>query len=168
MRPAEQAGICHRRPVRLGFVPDVMLSLGLFGIAFVGTLFWVVNPEVAAALYASQRGWQPLTIGVLAASGQLAAQVVLFTFGDQLRRRWRWFDRQCARVRERYGQALSRNAALVVTPSGLLGVPPTSLTAALAPGLGLRAAQVLPLMFAMRIIRFAAVAALAAHVHAVR
>jgi len=141
-----------------------MLWLGLFGVAFVGTLFWVASPEVAAALYASKRSWNPLVIGILAASGQLAAQALLFAFGDQLRRRWAWFDRQCGRVRARYQARLEKSATVVVTASGLLGVPPGSVTAALAPGLGLRAVEVLPLLFATRVVRFTVVAALAARV----
>ena len=46
--------------------------------------------------------------------------------------------------------------------SGLVGLPPSSVTAALAPGLGLSARVLLPVMFAMRIIRISVVAALAA------
>jgi hypothetical protein len=141
-----------------------MSSAGLFGIAFVGTLFWVASPEVAAAFYGSVRGWHPLVVGLVAAAGQLAALAVLFTSGAALRRRWRWFDRQCARVRDRYGERLEKNAALVLAVSGLLGVPPVSVAATLAPGLGLRAARVLPLLFATRVVRFAVVAAVAARV----
>jgi membrane protein YqaA with SNARE-associated domain len=138
--------------------------LGLFGVAFVGTLFWVANPEVAAAFCASRRGWPPVLIGLVAASGQLCAQALLFAFGAQLRRRWRWFDRQCTRVRERHRDRLQTNATVVLVSSGLLGVPPVSVTATLAPGLGLSAARVLPLLFAMRVVRFVAVAALAAQI----
>jgi hypothetical protein len=141
-----------------------MLSAGLFGIAFVGTLFWVASPEVAAAFYASVRGWHPMAVGLVAAAGQLAALAVLFTSGAALRLRWRWFDRQCGRVRARYGERLEKNATLVLVVSGLLGVPPVSVAATLAPGLGLRAARVLPLLFAARVVRFAVVAAVAARV----
>ena len=58
-------------------------------------------------------------------------------------------------------------AAVFAMPrGGLLGIPPSSVAATLAPGLGLRAPVLLPLMFAMRIIRLSVIAALAAGVGA--
>ena len=141
-----------------------MSFLSLFGIALVGTVIWVLNPEAAVALYASQRHWHPLLLGLVAASGQAVAQALLFAFGDQLRRRWRWFDRQCERVRQRHGERLQRGVLALATTSGLLGLPPVSATAALAPGLGLRASRLLPLTFVMRVLRFAVVAAVALRV----
>ncbi len=138
--------------------------LGLLGIAFVGTFFWPVSPEAAAVLWATRYGWHPAVIGVVAATGQLAAHLVLVASGDQIRRRWRWFDRQCERARVRFGRALSRSAPVIGLTSGLFGVPPTSVTSALAPGLGLRVAHLLPAMFLMRIVRFAAVAVIAQRV----
>jgi membrane protein YqaA with SNARE-associated domain len=135
--------------------------LTLFGISLLGTVVWVVSPEAAAALYASQRVWHPLVIGLVVACGQAVTQAALFAFGDLLRRRWPRFDRQCERVRLRFGRTLQRGSALLASSSGLLGLPPVSAVAALAPGLGLRAVQVLPPIFVMRVIRFAAIAALA-------
>jgi hypothetical protein len=141
-----------------------MLSLGLFGVALVGTMFWVVSPEAAVVLYARQHGWHPLAIGAVAAAGQAAAQVLLFAFGAQLRLRWRWFDRQCEKARNKYGARLQRGVVALAATSGLAGVPPISATAALAPGLGLRAFPLVPLTFAMRVVRFTVVAAVALHV----
>ena len=138
--------------------------LGLLGIAFVGTFFWPVSPEAATVVWATHSGWHPALIGLVAATGQLAAQVVLVVSGDQIRRRWRWFDRQCERARVRFGRVLSRSAPVIGLTSGLFGVPPSSVTSALAPGLGLRVAHLLPAMFLMRIVRFAVVAALARRV----
>jgi hypothetical protein len=141
-----------------------MEALGLVAIGFVGTFFWVISPDAAAAVYASQRGWSPLVVGLLAASGQGAAHVVLFATGDQLRRRWAWFDRKCQRAIERHGRWLAKGLVPLGCLSGLVGVPPSSVTAALAPGLRLRGPVILPLLFAMRIIRLTVVAALAARV----
>jgi membrane protein YqaA with SNARE-associated domain len=135
---------------------------GLLGIAFVGTFFWPVSPEAGAVLWATRYGWNPALVGLIAAAGQGAAHVVLFLFGDQIRRRWRWFDRQCEQARLRFGDRLKRSTPVLGVTSGLLGLPPTSVLSALAPGLGLRAGRLLPVMFAMRVIRFGVVAAIAA------
>ncbi|HXU81466.1 MAG TPA: hypothetical protein VN914_08710 [Polyangia bacterium] len=128
------------------------------GVGFVGTFFWPLSPEGAAALYASQSHWHPLLVGLLVAAGQSAAHVVLYFGGDQLRRRWRWFDRKCERARARHGRWLTRGLVPLGVASGLLGLPPSSVTAALAPGLGLSARVLLPLLFAMRVVRLSAVA----------
>lgn len=141
-----------------------MAALGLVAIGFVGTFFWVASPEAAAALYATQRHWSPLLIGLLAATGQGAAHLVLFTAGNQLRQRWRWFDRKCLRAIERHGRWLARGQVPLGLLSGLAGIPPSSVTAALAPGLRLRGAVILPILFVMRVIRLSVVAALAAGV----
>jgi membrane protein YqaA with SNARE-associated domain len=138
-----------------------MEALALIGTAFVGTFFWVVNPEAATALFASQRAWPALLVGALAASGQGAAHALLFFFGGQLRRRWRWFNRQCERAQERHGKLLARGTLPLACTSGLAGVPPALATVALAPGLGLRASRILPALFLMRIVRFTVVAAVA-------
>ena len=143
---------------------NVHSLFGLLGIAFVGTFFWPVSPEAGAVLWATRYGWNPLLVGVVAGVGQAAAHVVLFFFGDQIRRRWRWFDRQCERGRLRFGERLTRSTPWLGVSAGLVGLPPTSVTAALAPGLGLSAAYLIPIMFVARVVRFAAVAAIAAHV----
>jgi hypothetical protein len=139
-------------------------ALTLVAIGFVGTFFWVISPEAAAALYSSQRYWPPLLVGLLAALGQGAAHVVLFAGGNQLRRRWGWFDRKCLRAIERHGRLLARGQVPLGCLSGLFGLPPSSVTAALAPGLRLRGPVLLPLLFLMRVIRLSVVAALAVRV----
>lgn len=137
-----------------------MEALGLVAIGFVGTVVWVVNPEATTALYVARRGWLPALVVLLVAVGQAGAHAVLFAAGDQVRRRWRWFDRQCERARVGLGRLLSRGAWPVALASGLVGLPPSSATAALAPGLGLRAGSILPLLFAMRVVRLSIIAAL--------
>jgi hypothetical protein len=102
-----------------------------------------------------------VVIGLIAGGGQAVSLVLLFQFGDQLRRRWRWFDRQCERVRTRLGDRMARSAVVVASASGLLGVPPVSVTATLAPGLAPRPRPLLPLMIGMRVVRLSVVAALA-------
>ena len=138
-----------------------MPPLSLLGIAFVGTFFWPLSPEAAAVLGVSRYGWHPLLVGLVGATGQGVAYVVLFAFGDQIRQRWRWFDRQCQKVRLRFGKRLTGSTPFLAVTSGLIGLPPTSATAAIAPGLGLSPWVLLPLMFATRFVRFAVVAAIA-------
>jgi hypothetical protein len=144
----------------------VTQALALAGTTFVGTMFWVASPEAAAVLAATKLGWAPLAVGLVAGAGQTVALVLLFAFGDQLRRRWAWFDRQCERVRARHGRRLSRGAVPLAVTSGLLGLPPASVTATLAPGLGIRGGQMLPIQFLMRVVRLSVVAAVATHVGA--
>src|SRR5262245_54245066 len=138
----------------------MMSAATLFGIAALGTVFWAASPEAAVALFASTRHWNPLAVGLVATGGQAVSLTLLFLFGDQLRARWQWFDRKCERVRARYGQRMARNAIVVATASGLLGFPPVSLSATLAPGLAPRPAPLLPLMIVMRAVRLTVIAAL--------
>jgi hypothetical protein len=130
-------------------------------VGALGTVFWVLSPEAAAALYVSQRHWHPLVVGPLVATGQATAHLILYLTGDQLRRRWRWFDRKCERARIRYGAWLLKGLVPIGLASGLIGIPPSSVTTALAPGLGLSGRVLLPLLFAMRVLRITAVAYLA-------
>jgi hypothetical protein len=143
----------------------VMSLLALYGVSLVGTVVWIVNPEVAAALCVSRRGLPPIEVGIVAAVGQMTAVLLLYGFGDQLRRRWRRFDELCARVRLRTGDRLARSTLVVLVTSGLLGFPPVSATATLAAGLRVSVARLFPILFAMRVIRFTAVSLLAANVH---
>lgn len=132
----------------------------LFGIAILGTVFWPASPEAAAALFASSQRSHPLTVGLLAGGGQAVALTVLFLFGDQLRARWGWFDRKCERLRARLGPRLANSAFVVASVSGLVGFPPVSLVATLAPGVAPRPAPLLPVMIVTRIVRFTVLAAL--------
>ena len=138
--------------------------LGLLGIAFVGTFFWPISPEAGAVLWTTHYGWTPLLVALLAASGQAAAHLVLYFFGAQIRQRWRWFDRQCERARLRFGDRLARSTPWLGVTAGLIGLPPTSATAALAPGLRLDPRYLLPIMFLGRVVRFAVITTLAARV----
>ena len=130
----------------------------MFLIGLVGTVLWPVSPDAAVTYYVLLKAWSPVAIGVVLAAGQGVAQGLLFGFGSRLRRRWGWFNRRCERVREKYGARLQSNVLMLGASSGLFSVPPTSITATLAPALGLRAARLLPVMFVMRAVRFTAIA----------
>jgi hypothetical protein len=142
----------------------MMSAATLFGVGVVGTIFWLASPEAAVALFAASRNWNPFVIALVAAGGQAVSLTLLFLFGDQLRRRWGWFDRQCERVRVRLGDRMARSAVIVAAASGLAGVPPVSVSATLAPGMAPRPLPLLPLMIAMRVVRFTVLAALTTRV----
>lgn len=134
-----------------------MSLASLAAVAFIGTVFWVASPEAATALAGAQHRWSPLGIGLAAAGGQSIALVGLYFFGSQLRRRWRWFDRQCARARSRSPvDNTQRYAAGAVVTAGLFGFPPVSVTATLLSGVAPRSLQLLPLMLVLRLVRFIA------------
>jgi hypothetical protein len=134
-----------------------MSLASIAAVAFIGTVFWVASPEAATALAGAQHRWSPLAIGLAAAAGQSVALVSLYFFGSQLRRHWRWFDRQCERVRSRSALGnTQRYATGAVVTAGLLGFPPVSVTATLLSGLAPRALQLLPLMLVLRLVRFIA------------
>jgi hypothetical protein len=134
-----------------------MSLTSLAGVAFLGTFFWLASPEAATALAGAQHRWSALTIGLAAAGGQSVALVGLYFFGGQLRRRWRWFDRQCERVRARSpAENRQRYATGAVITAGLLGFPPVSVTATLLAGVAPRPLPLLPLMLLLRLVRFIA------------
>ena len=134
-----------------------MSLASLAAITFIGTVFWVASPEAATALAGAQHRWSLLVIGLAAAGGQSVALVGLYFFGSQLRRRWPWFDRQCARVRSRSALGNSqRYATGAVVTAGLLGFPPVSVTATLLSGVAPRPLPLLPLMLLLRLVRFIA------------
>jgi hypothetical protein len=134
-----------------------MSLFGLCAAAFIGTVFWIVSPEAATAFAGSLRRWSPLTIGLVAAVGQSLALVGLFFFGAELRRRWRWFDRKCERARTG-SLGTARTSTGVAASAGLLGFPPVSVTTALLPGVAPRPLRLLPLVLALRFVRFTALA----------
>ena len=136
--------------------PIFMSLASLAAVAFIGTVFWVASPEAATALAGAQHRWSPLAIGLAAAGGQSVALVGLYFFGAQLRRRWRWFDRQCERARSLSPLGTERYATGAVVTAGLLGFPPVSVTAALLSGVAPRPLRLLPLMLLLRLVRFIA------------
>jgi membrane protein YqaA with SNARE-associated domain len=135
--------------------------LGLFAVAFAGTVAWFLNPEAAILLAVTVGGLHPLAVGLVAAVGQALAHVLLWTGGGRLRQVWPWFDRRCASIQARWGPRLSSRALPVVAVSGVLGFPPASATALLAPGLGWRREVVIPLLLVGRTIRFTTMGLLA-------
>jgi membrane protein YqaA with SNARE-associated domain len=144
-------------------LPDVDLSLGsLLILAFAGAVVWPLNPEAAVVLHVSAGGLHPVAVAAVAAVGQLGAHLLLWIGGTWLRRNWRWFDRQCTRTQARFGPRLTSGTVPVMVSAGVLGFPPAWAAATLGPGLGLSPRLVLPLLFLGRIVRFGALALMAA------
>lgn len=141
-----------------------MHVVALVSATFLGTFVWVLNPDAAAALFAVKHRWVPPLVGLVAAGGQSLAHLVLYAGGDLLRRRWAWFDQRCERARQQLQARLGAGILSVAGTSGLFGLPPSSITATLAPALGLAAGRVLPLLFLARAIRFTVVATLATQI----
>lgn len=138
-------------------------ATALIGMAFLGTFVWIFNCETLLVVQVTQRGWHPLPAALLLCAGQAVAWVVLFGAGRWLRSRWGWFDRSCERAHARWGARLRTRALWVIAASSVVGIPPTSAVAALAPGLDLRLSRLVPLMFAGRLIRFLVIGTLAGH-----
>jgi membrane protein YqaA with SNARE-associated domain len=128
--------------------------LALFPVAFAGTVAWFLNAEATVLLAVTTAGLHPVAVGLVAAAGQGLGHVVLWSGGGRLRRMWPWFDRQCARVQVRWGPRLASGTVPLMAVSGVIGIPPASATALLAPGLGLRRELVIPILFVGRAIRF--------------
>jgi membrane protein YqaA with SNARE-associated domain len=141
-----------------------MQFLTLVAIGFVGTVFWPANPETATLICVAEH-LLPLAVAGLATTiGQTAAVLVLYLFGDRLRRRWGGFDRWCTRMRTRHAKRLASGRVALAITSCLLGLPPVSITAALAAGLDMPLWTFVPIVFAGRMVRFTTLAALGAAV----
>lgn len=135
-----------------------MSLLSTAAIAFIGTVFWLASPEAATALAGAQHRWPVPLIGLVTAASQSVALVALFFFGEALRRRSAWFDRQCARARANTRLGRAGYATGAVVSAALLGFPPVSVTAALLPGVAPRPGRLLPVMLLLRFVRFTALA----------
>jgi membrane protein YqaA with SNARE-associated domain len=135
-----------------------MSLLSTAAIAFIGTVFWLASPEAATLLAGAQHRWPVPLIGLVAGASQSVALIGLYFFGEELRRRSRWFDRQCARARSNTRLGREGYATGAVVSAALFGFPPVSVTAALLPGVAPRPGRLLPTMLILRLLRFTALA----------
>ena len=133
--------------------------LTLLGVACVGSVFWVVSPEVLSAVYGSQLGWNPLAVGLTAATSQCGVYVVLYHGGEALMKRWAHLERLIALVKSRFASQLERNYLGMLILGGVSGLPPVIALVALAPGFGITVRKMLVATFAARTLRFASLAA---------
>ncbi|GIW73437.1 MAG: hypothetical protein KatS3mg102_2979 [Planctomycetota bacterium] len=137
----------------------VLELLGLLGLGFVGSVFWVVSTEAAAVYYGSALACPPLLVGLACALGQCGMYLILYAGGEQLLGRWRWLGRQVDRARQRLGERLETAYLSTAGLGAVLGVPPALAFPALAGSFGVRLGALLPVMFAGRLVRFSVLAA---------
>ncbi len=130
----------------------------MYGIGLVGSIVWVLNPEVSAVLY-GDRGWHPLLVGLLIGAGQCTTYTGLYFGGEVLARRWKWLRDNIERTRTRYERHLERGYLTVMLFSAIIGVPPPLMVAGLAGGFGIAWRHVMPVALLGRIIRLGVLAA---------
>ncbi len=130
----------------------------LFGISIVGTLFWVINAEVSAAVYASHLHYNPILVGVVCALGQGVTFTLVYWFGEKIAGRWKGLQRQLDRIQERFGERLLKAFTFLSFLGGFIGIPPALGMAALAAGLGVSFRASIPFIIAGRFLRFSGIA----------
>lgn len=130
----------------------------LMGIALVGTVFWVVSPEVSAAYYGSELGWSPLLVGVTVAAAQAPVYTLVYFGGERLAGRWRWLGRQIERARRRLSGRGVRGFLAVSAVAAVTGLPPVIAMCAMGAAWGVPARMLLPVVVAGRVVRFTALA----------
>ncbi|MGM0578591.1 MAG: hypothetical protein ACQEXJ_22895 [Myxococcota bacterium] len=134
--------------------------LSLLGIGFVGSVLWIVSPEVTSAVYGAKLGWHPLLVGAVVSVGQMGVYTLLYFGGEALVRRWRWLERQVQRTRDKYEKHLEQAYLTLMFVGGIFGIPPVLGMVTLGGSFGIPALHLLPVTFAGRVVRFTALAAL--------
>lgn len=132
--------------------------LALLGIAFVGSVFWIISPEASAMYYGGKLGWHPLAVGGVVALGQSPMYVLLYFGGERWAMRWNWLARVVRRTRQRFETRMERRYTLLTGLGALFGVPPVIAMCALASAFGVPAIRVIPLVVLCRVIRFSVLA----------
>ena len=134
--------------------------LTLFGVAVVGSFFWLVSPEVMSAVYGAEGRWSPLTVGLVCATAQTCVYVFLYRGGQTLVQRWSWLNQMVERTRQRFARGLEERYLGLVILGAIFGIPPILVMVTLASGFQIRMSRVLMLAFVGRTIRFGSLAAL--------
>jgi membrane protein YqaA with SNARE-associated domain len=132
--------------------------LSLAGVAFVGSVFWVVSTEAAAIYYGGPRGWSAPAVGAVCAAAQTAMYLLLYFFGDWALARWAWLQRRVERTRERHASRLETSYLAVTAVAALTGAPPVLAMVSLASSFGVTWRHVLPTACLGRFVRFTTLA----------
>lgn len=130
----------------------------LYGISFVGGVFWIANAETTAALYAAKLGWNPFAVATICTAGQMSVYGLLFRTGGWLVPKWRWLARQVERTKTKHGHRLENGYLATTAFAAGLGVPPMSAMAVLASGFQVSLRHFLLLAGTLRFARFLAFA----------
>ena len=138
----------------------MMELLTLFGVAIVGSFFWLVSPEVMSAVYGAEGRWSPVVIGLVCSTAQCCVYIFLYRGGETLVQRWQWLNRMVARTRKRFARGLEERYLGLVVLGALFGIPPIVVLVALASGFQVRMPRLLAVAFVGRAIRFGGLAAL--------
>ncbi len=133
-------------------------TLSLLGIAFVGSVVWLISPEASAVYYGAKLGWHPLAVGVVVAAGQAPMYVMLYFGGERWAMGWRWLARVVARTRRRYQSRMERNYVGLTVLGAIFGIPPVIAMCALASAFDIRPRRILPVVIACRVVRFSVLA----------
>lgn len=135
-------------------------AITLFWVAFVGTLFWPLNPDAAVVVYTGVRGHPLHEAVLLALAGQALLLFPMHFLSDQIRQRWSWLDRKCEKVRLTWGSRIQGKARYVAALSGFVGIPPSVAMVLLASALRVPAKRYLPILLVCRAGWFLALARL--------
>jgi membrane protein YqaA with SNARE-associated domain len=133
-------------------------ALALLGIAFVGSVFWLVSPEASSVYYGAKLGWHPLAVGALVAAGQAPMYVMLYYGGERWAMRWKWLARVVARTRRRYQARMERSYMVLTAVGAVTGLPPVIAMCALASAFDIRFARLFPVVVLCRVLRFTVLA----------
>ena len=136
----------------------MLSALSLAGLAFVGSIFWVVSTEAAAVYYGGARGWPAPAVGAVCAVAQTAMYLLLYFFGDWALLRWSWLQRRVERTRERHASRLEASYLALTGVASLTGVPPVLAMVTLASSFGVTWRRVLPTACLGRFARFTTLA----------
>lgn len=128
--------------------------LTLFFISVVGTIFWLLNAELSAAIYVTQLGYSPIVVGAVCGLGQGTTYSLLYFFGEKLAEHWKGFRVQLQKTTKRFGNRLMRTFPVFGLVGGMIGLPPAMALAALASGLGVSYRASIPAIIAGRLVRF--------------
>lgn len=126
----------------------------LFGISIIGTVVWVINAEVSAAVYTSQLNHNAIMVGIVCAFGQGVTFSLLYWFGEKLAQQWKGLQNQLDRIQKRFGDHLLKAFTFLSFLGGVIGFPPAIGMAALAAGLGVSYRASIPFIIAGRFVRF--------------
>lgn len=136
----------------------LLQAASLFGLAFVAAIAGILPLWATCIYYTAQLGWSPAWVGMVAATGQCAGYVVLYTAGTGMMRAWPRLARRVDAARETTLHRLSAGFLPTTLSAAILGVPPMLAIAAIAPAFEVGLLPLVGVAFPGRFIRFAVAA----------
>ena len=133
-------------------------AASLFGLAFVAAIAGILPLWATCIYYTARLGWSPALVGTVAATGQCAGYVVLYTAGTSLMRVWPRLARKVEAARETTLARMNSGFLPTTLCAAVLGVPPMLAIAAIAPAFEVGLIPLVGVAFPGRFIRFAVAA----------